>query len=475
MALPQNFINRTKTLMGDDLWATMSDALEQESAISIRLNRRKWRAKEIEINHYDGNVAWCEDGFYLSNRPPFTFDPLMHAGCYYVQEASSMFLYHVLKEVMPHKTLTALDMCAAPGGKSSLLASLLPEDSLLICNEPNKARANILAENMQKFGKTDTIVTFNYPKDIRQSGLTFDLIITDVPCSGEGMFRKDAQAKDEWSPLNVHKCATLQREIVEEAWQCLNPGGILIYSTCTFNAEENECNVYQLSKKLGAEILSIDINDEWNITGSLAKGINIPVYRFIPGKTRGEGLFMAVLKKPANAESFKTSSGNNNKSKKEKQKKDKKNSGITPNMNWICNPDRYTMINRDNSYFAIPDTWLSSYVKASRSLNILKAGIPMGEIKGKDIIPAQGLALSNELNRNAFTTIEVEYTQAIDYLRKEAMRFPCDIQPGYILLTFKNIPLGFCKNIGNRANNLYPAEWKIRSSHSPAQYESILK
>ena len=144
-------------------------------------------------------------------------------------------------------------------------------------------------------------------------------------------------------------------------------------------------------------------------------------------------------------------------------------------MNWICNPDRYTMINRDNSYFAIPDTWISSYVKASRSLNILKAGIPMGEIKGKDIIPAQGLALSNELNRNAFTTIEVEYTQAIDYLRKEAMRFPCDIQPGYILLTFKNIPLGFCKNIGNRANNLYPAEWKIRSSHSPAQYESILK
>ena len=160
--------------MGDDLWATMSDALEQESAISIRLNRRKWRAQEIEINHYDGNVAWCEDGFYLSNRPPFTFDPLMHAGCYYVQEASSMFLYHVLKEVMPHKTLTALDMCAAPGGKSSLLASLLPEDSLLICNEPNKARANILAENMQKFGKTDTIVTCNYPKDIRQSGLTFD-------------------------------------------------------------------------------------------------------------------------------------------------------------------------------------------------------------------------------------------------------------------------------------------------------------
>ncbi|MGN1376107.1 MAG: hypothetical protein ACI4V5_06085 [Prevotella sp.] len=474
MVLPQDFINRTKDLMGDDLWATMSNALEQDSTVSIRLNRRKWSTKEIDVNNCDGKVAWCEDGFYLSDRPPFTFDPLMHAGCYYVQEASSMFLYHVLKEFIPERPLTALDMCAAPGGKSSILAGLLPEESLLVCNEPNKARANILAENMQKFGRPDVIVTCNYPKEIRQSGLTFDIIITDVPCSGEGMFRKDTQAKDEWSLQNVQKCATLQREIVEEAWQCLNPGGTLIYSTCTFNAEENECNVYQLSEKFGAEIMSVGINDEWNITGALTSDINIPAYRFIPGKTRGEGLFMAVLKKDSDAPSL-TKDRNGRKEKQNKQKKEKTAGETRPDKSWICKPDIYTAVNRSNTFYAIPNTWLSSYEKACRSLNILTAGIPLGEIKGKDIVPAQGLALSCELNRDIFPTVELEYAQAIEYLRKEAIRLPHDIPTGYILLTFRNIPLGFCKNIGNRANNLYPAEWKIRSSHTPDKYESILK
>ena len=319
--LPEEFVRETRQLMGDERFERYLKAFEEEPPVSIRLNPRKVERGAWSVERGEP-VPWCEQGWYLPRRPNFTMDPLFHAGCYYVQEASSMFLAHVLNSTLnaqpstlnaqhstlntqrstlntPHSTLhKALDLCAAPGGKSTLLRSMLPEDCELISNEPIRNRYQILAENVQKWGYPNHVVTNLYPRDFVKSKQRFDLILCDVPCSGEGMFRKDPATISEWSPQNVEKCWRLQREIVSDAWKCLEEGGILIYSTCTFNTKENEENIRWFMDELGAEVLPVShVRPEWNITGSLLEGFTQPVYRFIPGITRGEGLFMCVLNK----------------------------------------------------------------------------------------------------------------------------------------------------------------------------------
>ena len=324
MNLPEEFQAYTRTMMGQERFATFIEALQQEPPTSIRLNP----AKALESDTPKQSVAWCRRACFLEGRPNFTFDPLFHAGLYYVQESSSMFLDLVLRqhltankgygsafqrECQQPTANTFLDLCAAPGGKSTLIFGALPAGSLLVCNEPNRQRAQVLSENMQKWllptldndknePRTRCIVTNNLPADFRKERLVFDAILCDVPCSGEGMFRKDPAAIGEWSAANVEKCARLQREIVSDAWHCLAPGGLFIYSTCTFNLHENEENIQWLIDELEAQPLSVDIPAEWNITGSLLPSLDAPVYRFIPGFTPGEGLFMAVLRKKGEAD-----------------------------------------------------------------------------------------------------------------------------------------------------------------------------
>lgn len=264
------------------------------------------------------SVPWCREGYYLSGRPSFTFDPLFHAGCYYVQEASSMFLEQALRQYV-HEPVTMLDLCAAPGGKSTLARSVLPEGSLLVANEVMRNRSQVLAENLIKWGNPGVIVTNNDPADFTELGSLFDVILTDVPCSGEGMFRKDEVAVQEWSIENVDTCWQRQRRILRDIWPCLKTGGLLVYSTCTYNREENEDNVAWITQELGAEVLPLEIQPDWHITGNLI-GTEFPVYRFLPHKTTGEGLFMAVLRKTADepAVSVRTKTGGKA-SKKEKE------------------------------------------------------------------------------------------------------------------------------------------------------------
>ena len=303
--LPAVFTEKTRLLMGEERFERYLQSFEEEPPVSIRLNPMKASpnlSKGREFQVLDGErVPWCRHAYYLKQRPNFTMDPLFHAGCYYVQEASSMFLDEVLRQYSPlllEGSGEALDMCAAPGGKSTLLRSALPKDCVLYSNEPIRNRANILLENVTKWGYENHLVTNNYPKDYRKSKLMFDLILCDVPCSGEGMFRKDEATIREWSEQNVEKCWQLQRDIVDDAWACLNAGGLLIYSTCTFNTKENEENIrYFLEQYDDMEVVPINIQPEWNITGSLLEGFHEPVYRFIPGISRGEGLFMCVLRK----------------------------------------------------------------------------------------------------------------------------------------------------------------------------------
>lgn len=450
--LPKDFIESTRATFGERLWEEYLGAFDVAAPASIRLNRLK--AAPSDIAGGKEEVAWCADGYYLRARPQFTFDPLMHSGSYYVQEASSMFLAHVLRHVLGKVPIVMIDMCAAPGGKSTLACSMLPEGSMLLTNEPAPQRASILAENVQKWGMAGVVVTNNYPRDIRRTGITADVVLCDVPCSGEGMFRKDEATMGEWSMANVEKCSTLQREIVSEAWQCLRQNGIMIYSTCTFNTRENEENVRWICDNLDGEIVEIPTQKEWNITGSLLQGFDKPVYRFIPGRTRGEGLFMAVIRKRGEC---------TQRLPKMKPIINK----VRQQASWLRHPEEYIIGQTGQTITAIQKQWNALTTHLAGSLKVVHAGIRLGTIKGKDIIPDQCLALSTELREDAFPTQDVDWQTAIAFLRKEAITLPADAPRGHVLIRYRKQPIGFVKNLGNRANNLYPVEWRIKTTHIP--------
>lgn len=480
MDFPNDFINNTKQLMGEQLFNQLKVGLSEDAITSIRVNPFKCSIQDIDKSIVKDYVPWCENGIYLTRRPNFTFDPLLHAGLYYVQEASSMFIDHIIRQYIKGPVMM-LDLCAAPGGKSTTAITALPQGSLLISNEPIRNRAQILSENINKFGNKDVIVTNNYPEDFKKSKLLFDVILTDVPCSGEGMFRKDETAIKEWSTKNVENCFRKQREIVNSIWGNLKPNGLLIYSTCTFNAKEDEENVKWIANELGADILPVDIKSEWDITGSLVPEIKGPVYRFIPGKTKGEGLFVTVLRKKSTDTSIISNDNPFKLAGKKKGKEKKANKDIAYNQlydtasKWLKESTSFHLSIKGDSIVAIPERWQSIYEMALKSLKILSAGITIGSIKGKDIIPDQSLALSIDLNKDAFPQIDLNYHEAIDFLRKEAVSLPIDTPHGLVLIKYKGQPLGFEKNIGNRANNLYPMEWKIRSTHIPENNNEIIK
>jgi len=452
MGLPQEFVEYTSSLFGEERWKNYLASFDGSVPVSVRLNPFKMPKEELFPETEKTPVPWCHNAFYLAERPNFTLDPLLHAGVYYVQEAGSMFLDEVLRQlkiengklknnepqnyqlsIINCQLNSVLDLCAAPGGKSTLLRATLPDDVVLYSNEPDRRRANILMENIQKQGHPNVIVTNNYAIDYQRTGMTFDLIVCDVPCSGEGMFRKDYGAIDEWSLQNVMKCAALQRSIIEDIWPCLNEGGVMVYSTCTFNLHEDEENVKWICETLGAELIPIETKDEWNITGSLLKGWDKPVYRFIPGTTKGEGLFMAVLRK------LKIDNGKLKIESPQSESKSKKGKG--KNM-------------RDgNSQFSIINS----------QLRVLSDGHPVGTQKGKNIIPAHAEALLINLPKDKYPFAELSKEDALKYLHHEAIVLSADVPKGFVVVTYQGHPLGFVKNIGNRANNLYPQEWKIRN------------
>ncbi|MBK5721766.1 rRNA cytosine-C5-methyltransferase [Dysgonomonas sp. Marseille-P4677] len=457
MNLPDDFIIRTKPLLKEE-WDNFFTALNSDTPISIRINEGKNTVMHIALQH----VPWNSTGYYIDKRPQFTFDPLLHAGCYYVQEASSMFIGQVFKQY-GGKQVKVLDLCAAPGGKSTLIADLLDDDSLLVSNEVIRSRSYILAENIMKWGRPNTIVTNNDPADFSKLNSFFDTILVDAPCSGEGMFRKDDVAIAEWSVDNVKLCKERQQRILADIWPALKTGGILIYSTCTYNLEENEENVRWIQNELNAEILSVEIKAEWGISPSQIDGI--VAYRFFPHKTKGEGFFCAVLRKNDSERPYTIK----NKSR------DKKNKTDLPIVykDYIRDKDRFVFYQKDNVWNAFSKNLYDDLNILNAQLDIVSEGICIGEIKGKDLIPSQSLALSNELNREAFVVCDIDWKTAITYLRKEVIILD-DEPKGYILLTYKNVPLGFVKNIGNRANNLYPQEWRIRSSKVPAEIVNVI-
>lgn len=413
--MPDDFISSITQLMGKSTAQTVVDTLTTTpSPVSIRVNPLKCQHKPLANS---GRVPWCMEGWYLSDRPDFTFDPLFHAGCYYVQESSSMFISHIMRQII-NKPVLMLDLCAAPGGKSTCAMSALPMGSVLVSNEPVRQRAQVLNENMLKYGHPDVWVTSNYARDFaRQQGLQFDVILADVPCSGEGMMRKEPVAVSQWSEELVAQCAKLQRSIVEDVWPCLRPGGLLIYSTCTFNRHENEDNIDWIVNELGAKPLEIATDAAWGISGSMVGGL--PACRFLPGMVSGEGLFMSVLRKDGDSEEW---------------------NGDTRRL------------------------------KVSR-LKVLSHDIAPDNVKGKKLIPDISRALSTVAT--GFSKVEVDYETAISYLRHEAIVLPQEAPRGIVAVAFDGATLGWANNLGNRANNLYPQEWRIKSTHVP-EYTPVI-
>lgn len=455
MRLPEAFEQNIRQLLGDGAYSQFVAALEEEPPVSVRYNRAK------DWAHHEGTpVPWCSDGTYLDVRPTFTFDPLFHAGCYYVQEASSMFLDQVVHTLVKDPVL-ALDLCAAPGGKSTLLCGALPKGSLLVANEVMRARAQVLAENLIKWGNPGVVVTQNDPEAFTSLTSLFDLILTDVPCSGEGMFRKDEGAVAEWSPAHVELCWQRQRRIVADVWPALKPGGLLVYSTCTYNIKENEENVKWICDTYGAEVLEVPVCAGWQLTGDLTPGGTLPVYRFLPHRTKGEGLFMAVLRKPQEASGV---------SRYRKGKGNPKSLPVPRGCrDWISASDTYCWTWRGEYVITLPQAYEQEWQLLAGALNVLHAGTCLGMQKGHDLQPAQSLALSTIRAEGCFPQVELSYEQTIAYLKHEAIQLSADAQRGYLLVTYRGAALGFVKNVGNRANNLYPNEWRIRTAHHPEQ------
>lgn len=478
MELPASFTETTRALLGDEEYRLLAESLIGEQPVSIRLNPDKLVSPNIQrraITSRLDKVLWADAGYYLPARLTFTFDPLFHAGCYYVQEASSMFVEQALKQHLPDEPAVMLDLCAAPGGKSTHARSVLPVGSLLVANEVIRNRSQILAENLTKWGHPGVVVTNNDPADFSALENFFDVILTDVPCSGEGMFRKDPVAVSEWSPENVEICWQRQRRIMADIWPCLKPGGILIYSTCTYNTKEDEENVRWMQQQFGAEALPIDVPSDWQITGNLLLGEEFPVYRFLPHKTRGEGFFLAVLRKSGNA--FEAS-GKCVETSRDKGRKLQGRGTQTPGISkeqlsalrpWLLSSDDYEFLVNGTTVSAFPLCHLPLLSALRASLRLVQAGVEVAELKGKDWLPGHALSMSYALNPDVFAREELSYVQAIAYLRKEAVTLSAEAPRGIVLLTYHGVPLGFAKNIGNRANNLYPQEWRIRSGYMPEE------
>ena len=443
--LPLDFIENLHEQMTSQEVHQLCQALETEPVTSIRLND-KLDCLTFECD--TDEVPWHEDGYYLSERPQFTLDPLLHAGCYYVQEASSMFVGEVLNQYVKKDSIV-LDLCAAPGGKSTLISQFLGNEGLLISNEVVRQRVFVLSENIQKWGNGNTVVTHNPVADFgNKLPELFDCILVDAPCSGEGMFRKDAGAVAEWSMKNVQECAERQCDILDDVWDALKPSGVMIYSTCTFNREENEKNAQWIADELGAEILPIAHDPQWGITDGK------PGYHFYPHKTKGEGFYIcAFRKKGVSTGTFRIPKQKNQISETVEFKDIMRT--------WLKHPDQWTIRQQDRFVVAYPAKYKQLIEYLNSQFICISTGFGIGELRGKTVVPQHALSMLKDLNTKAFNKVDLSREQALNYLRNEALSLP-NAAAGIILVTYENVPLGFVKNVGNHCNNLYPKEWRIR-------------
>lgn len=420
---------------------------KQEKITSIRMHSQK--GMELIRTARMEQVPWCSYGYYLPQRPSFTFDPCFHAGCYYVQEASSMFLEQALKQTVDlTKPLKVLDLCGAPGGKSTHIQSLISEESLLVSNEVIKQRVNILRDNIIKWGCSNVVITSNDPRDFSKLKGYFDVIVVDAPCSGSGLFRRDEEAIKEWSENNVSLCSQRQQRILADILPALKSNGILVYSTCSYSKSEDEDIVNWLTTEFSLSSIKLEIDKDWHIT-EVQTGTQNYGYRFWPHRVKGEGFFLSVFKK-----NDETSYGI--KSKRTVKPITHKMGSIISN--WV-NISNLELINVGDKIYGWPKGLLADYNILLEHLWVTYFGTLIGEVVNNKLIPHHALAMSS-LCRNELPTVEVDLSQAIAYLQRKNIELP-NITPGWKLITYQNQRLGWVNVLPNRVNNYYPKELRI--------------
>ncbi len=443
MSLNNDFIELLGEVMPSGEIADFVSSIDNPTHTFVRYNRYK----ECAISFSGEPVEWCASGLRLDSRALFTTDPLFHAGAYYVQEASSMFLEQIFtKEILPNATtpLKVLDLCAAPGGKSTHISSLIGGDGLLVANEVIRSRAAILKENIIKWGAGNSVVTSNDPSHFAKLPSFFDVVVVDTPCSGEGMFRKNPKARDEWSKGGVELCAKRSRRIVADVWSALSPNGYLIYSTCTFNRRENEEVVRWISEEFDAEIVLPTITDYSGIV------ISESGYRFHPNRVDSEGYFVALLRKRDGGK------GKELKTKDLPLVKDKK----TKLSDWLINSDNFIPVVKDERLYGVRSEWLNTLQVIVKSLNALYFESEIGEVFGSKLKPSHALALSRYLNRDKHPINNLTNEEALEYLRRNTIGVGA-LAEGYNIVGYNDMPIGWVKRIGGRVNNLYPKESRI--------------
>ncbi|MDO4759110.1 MAG: rRNA cytosine-C5-methylase [Rikenellaceae bacterium] len=450
MLLPDRFVARLREQLGADEAESLCAALDTPPSVAVRLHPMRGAACSLPLAEA---VPWSERGHYLSERPSFTLDTAFQGGAYYVQEASSQFVERLLPADIAGARL--LDMCAAPGGKTTLYATAVGASGLVVANEIDRKRVLALADNVRKWGLGNVAVTCGDSAAAARMESWYDVVAIDAPCSGEGMFRKDDQAREEWSEQNVRLCAARQDEILENGWRALKGGGTLLYSTCTFNREEDEGSLERFLASYADEVEEapeVVVDPAWGIvTGRVGA---FQTFRFMPHKARGEGFFAAVARK-----SSEVGGGRLPKAKRAVITPVAKGD-VTELKRWLQEPERMTFGMAGDTCYA----WFAEQAEAvkrlSEQLSVLYSGVAMGQIfKGK-LKPEQALAHFVGLNREALPVAELNRDEALAYLRKQevaADRFG----EGMNLVACETLPLGFAKRIGARVNNLYPNALRI--------------
>ncbi len=454
MQIPSSLIDSLQHVKGFDREAFENVHASGEQVTSIRLNPAKMKGALPFIPHSPQPVPWSSYGYYLAERPSFTFDPLFHAGVYYVQEASSMFLEQALRQTVDcSQSLRVLDLCAAPGGKSTLVQSLINSNSLLVSNDVIKSRAAILSENMTKWGAANVVVTNNDPKDFARLENYFDVIVIDAPCSGSGLFRRDPDAIGEWSENNVALCSQRQQRIIADVWPALKQHGILIYSTCSYSVEEDEMILDWILDELEAEPVSLHTEPSWNIVETNSVKHAAPAYRFYPDKVKGEGLFIAAVKKTGGDTG---PADNTAKKKKQEELSRKEMELVRP---WLDMSNDYYMFHQGEEIIVMPEQFRQDIAILQTALYIKKAGVAAGKLTAKELLPAHELAMST-IGSGNIVSVPLNRDQSIQYLRKEEVQVDTN-QRGWALVQYEGHALGWVKILQNRVNNYYPKEWRI--------------
>lgn len=408
----QEFVRSLTETIGAEAALRAVEAMKGEASVSVRMNPFKPASSPLSMVDGAARVPWCDGGFILADRPVFTLDPAFHAGAYYVQDSSAMFvgwLFRSMLDSFKSRPLRVLDLCAAPGGKTTDIAASLRtvcgDEFVLVSNEVMRQRASVLADNVSVWGDPNVVVTSCDPKAFASAGGFFDIIIADVPCSGEGMFRKDPKAVHDWSPETVELCAQRQRRILADVWPALREGGLLLYSTCTFEPAENDLNLEWAARELGGTL----------VPPSNPFGVRTTSHGhlLVPGEVPGEGQWAGCLIK---------------------------GDEITPSPGTVS---------------------VSGAMDAMRRFRPLRLGVRRGETKGRDFVPDADWSLSLDFDRNAYPEVEVDRQTALRFLHKDTIVLP-DAPAGYLVLTYMGLPLGFVKNLGRRCNNLHPQSRRIR-------------